>query len=569
MSTTVRSSGPHIESRDTVKRAMWDVSIALIPVIAAAGIFFGPWALYLIFASAFATAIVEIPFVWKQLSWRNPLGDGSAFLAGLLFGLTLAPGSPWWIPIFGAVMIVVVAKQAFGGLGHNFFNPALVARAILLAAYPGLSTGWRVPLEYDAVTTATPLTGAGADYLELFLGYIPGSIGEVSALALLIGAAYLLVRGILGWRVTIGYLGAAVVTALILGVDPLFTILAGSIMFAALFMASDMVTSPVARFPQLIYGIGCGVLTVTIRELTILPEGTTYAVLIMNGLTPLINATVVQTFFGDVVKRGRRFMVAGASAAVLLVAVGVAFGTGALGSFVDSFYVDGTTRQDLALFFPGARHVHRYDSERDGVRVEQVFLNREPAGYLVYASEYGYKSRIDMVLALDTEDRIIGIRVADHNESATLGALVRRPSFLNQFLRRTTDNPDAVVDSLDVISGATVSSRAVATAVREALSFRVAPPAPAGRIETGEDGEYEGTGSGYNGRIRVQVTVEGGEVTAIGILSHSESPDIGEPALERISEAVIDRQSLDVDMVSGATGTSRGVIGAIRNALGD
>ncbi|TVR66582.1 MAG: electron transporter RnfD, partial [Spirochaetaceae bacterium] len=207
---------------------MWEVSAALLPATVAAGIFFGPWAMYLIFASAFGAAIMERPFSPGGFSLNQPLGDGSAFLAGLLFGLTLAPGTPWWVPFLGAALIVFVAKQAFGGIGHNVFNPALVARGILLLAYPALVTEWRVPLDYDAVTTATPLAGASATYLELFLGNVAGSIGEVSALALLVGAAYLFFRGFVGWRISVGYLGASMFFLIVMGLYESDTRRAGS-----------------------------------------------------------------------------------------------------------------------------------------------------------------------------------------------------------------------------------------------------------------------------------------------------------------------------------------------------
>ncbi|TVQ98724.1 MAG: RnfABCDGE type electron transport complex subunit D [Spirochaetaceae bacterium] len=567
MKETVRRSGPHIESRDSVRRTMWEVSAALLPAAAAAGILFGPYALYLIFASAITASILDRPFAPGGFSIKHPLGDGSAFLAGMLFGLTLAPGSPWWIPFFGAAVVVFIGKQAFGGIGHNVFNPALVARGILLLAYPALVTEWRLPLNYDTVTAATPLEGASASYLELFLGYIPGSIGEVSALALLIGAVYLFARGYVGWRISVGYLGAAVLTALALGMDPLFTILSGSLMFAALFMATDMVTSPVGRGARLIYGIGCGVLTVLIRRFTQYPEGVTFAVLLMNGITPLLDVSIVDSFFGEVAKRRRRLIAAVAAVLVLVLGLGVGFGSGALQRLVGDYYVDGTVRRDMRLFFDDAHHALHYDSEREDVRVEQVYRKTEPVGYLVYASGAGYKSTIRMVVALDMDERVIGLRVVDHGESATLGGLVRRPSFLNQFLRRSTAEPAAVVDTLQPITGATVSSRAVANAVEQALLFREAPRAPQTRLTLTTDGIFAGTGRGYNGPIRIEATVDGNRVTAIDVLSHIETPDIGAPALRRIADTVIASQSLDVDVVSGATASSRGLLAAIHDAL--
>jgi RnfABCDGE-type electron transport complex D subunit len=547
---------------------MWEVSAALLPAVLAALIFFGPYSLYLVFASALAAAIIDRPFTPGGFSLRNPLGDGSAFLAGMLFGLTLSPGSPWWIPFFGAGLVVFVGKQAFGGVGHNVFNPALVARGILLIAYPALVTQWRMPLEFDAISAVTPLEGGSASYLELFLGNVPGSLGEVSALALLIGAGYLVVRGYVGWRISVSYIVAAALTALALGMDPLFTLLSGSLMFAALFMATDMVTSPVGRNASVVYGVGCGVLTVLIRRFTVYPEGVTFAILLMNGFTPLIDVSVVNVFFGQVDKRRRRAIAVAAAVLVTAIGVGVGIGSERLTGFADSYYVDGTVRYDVRAFFPDAKHALRIQSERAGLQVEKIYRDREPVGYLVYSSAPGYRSSIRVVIALDTDERIIGLRVVDQNESTTLGSLVRRPSFLNQFLRRSTADPEAVIDTLQVVSGATASSRAVATAIEQALLFGTAPEPPRTRLKLDSDGVFSGTGRGYNGQIQVQAMVSNGRVTAITVLSHAETAGIGEPALGRIINAVIDTQSLEVDRVSGATASSRGLLAAIDQAIG-
>ncbi|TVQ17531.1 MAG: FMN-binding protein, partial [Spirochaetaceae bacterium] len=488
--------------------------------------------------------------------------------AGMLFGLTLSPGTPWWIPFFGAALVVFVGKQAFGGVGHNIFNPALVARGVLLIAYPALVTEWRVPLDFDAVTAATPLEGGAASYLDLFLGNVPGSIGEVSALALLIGAGYLMARGYVGWRISASYVVAAALTALALGMDPLYTILSGSLMFAALFMATDMVTSPVGRSARVVYGIGCGVLTVLIRRYTVYPEGVTFAVLLMNGITPLIDVSVVNAFFGQVEKRRRRAVAVAAAAAVIAVGVGVGIAGDRMSAFANAYYVDGTVRYDMRAFFPDARHALRVDSEREGLQIEQVYRDREPVGYLVYSSAPGYKSEIRVAVALDNDERIVGLRIVDQNESTTLGSLVRRPSFLNQFLRRSSADPGAVIDTLQVVTGATASSRAVATAIEQALLFRTAPEPPRARLELDTDGVFTGSGRGYGGPIRVEVTVDAGRVTAVEVVSHSETVGIGAPALGRVADAVIDAQSLDVDTVSGATASSRGILAAIDEAIG-
>lgn len=574
MSTPVPYSGPHIQSRDSVRRKMWEVAAALLPATIAATVFFGPYALYLVLASAVTAAVLERPFTPGGFSWREPLGDGSAFLAGMLLGLTLSPGSPWWIPLLGAALVVFVGKQAFGGIGHNIFNPALVARAILLLAYPALLTEWRAPFAPDVVTTATPLVVAGgatpgSDYLSLFLGNVAGSIGETSVLALAIGAAFLVYRGFVGWQISLTYIGSAALTAWLIGVDPLTAVLAGSLMFAALFMATDMVTSPVGRSARVVYGVGCGVLTILIRHFTLYPEGTTFAILLMNGATPLIDVLVVDSFFGEVDRRIARTTTAVAAIAVSAVVLVAGFGAGTLPQRTNDYYVTASTRQDIRNFFPGARHAMAYAAARQTVKVEQVYAGQEPVGYLLYTAARGYKSTIRVVVALDMAERIIGLRVADHAESATLGALVRRPSFLGQFLRRSTADPTAPVSSLQAISGATVSSRAVASAIEEALLFRTAPPDPRSTLPltVGPDGVYVGTARGYNAPITVRVTVGGGRVRTIEVTSHAETPGIGEPALSRLASAVIAAQSLQIDMVSGATGSSRGFLGAVQAAI--
>lgn len=562
------ASGPFIESRDSVRRSMWEVCGALLPVTAAALLFFGPWSLYLVFASALSATLFEVLVVRGDYTWRNPLGDGSAFLAGMLFGLTLSPGTPWWIPFLGAAIVVVVGKQAFGGLGNNLFNPALVARAVLLLAYPALVMEWRVPFDYDAVTSATPLSGAPDGYLALFLGNTAGSIGETSVLALLIGAVFLYVRGFIGWRISVSYIAAAAVTALILGIDPLHAILSGSLMFAALFMSTDMVTSPVARSARVVYGIGCGVLTVLIREFTVYPEGVTFAVLLMNGLTPLIDVTVVDTFFGQVEKRRHRLTLRVAVAAVA--GIGLLAGAGArrLQTFGDAFYVRGEVRHDLRAFFPeDGRYAMPEDAAHPELAVEQVYAREGPLGWLVYSAAPGFYGPIRVVTALDNDRRIIGLRVVEHKESATLGGLVRRPSFLNQFLRRGSADPSAVTTHLQAISGATVSSRAVATAVERALRFQEPPRAPRTGAMSLRDGTFRGAASGYQGRIEVEVTVHDGRIAAVEVTRHGESRRLAEPAFGRLTRRMIEQQQVEVDAISGATGSSRGLMAAVFDAL--
>ena len=226
------------------------------------------------------------------------LWDGSALVTGLLLGLNMPPTVPLWMAALGSVVAIVIGKQVFGGLGHNPFNPALVGRAFLLAAFPVQMTKWIAP--FDAVSASTPLAqGAGGiyGYGHLYLGLVPGSLGETSAFALLLGALYLLYREYIDWRIPVGYLGTVAVISLLAGQDPLFQLLSGGLMLGALFMATDMVTTPITRAGRWIFGIGAGSDPAVIR-LWGWRRRVTYSILIMNGLAPLINRWTRPRIFG-------------------------------------------------------------------------------------------------------------------------------------------------------------------------------------------------------------------------------------------------------------------------------
>ena len=567
MSGDFQNTGPHISDKPSVRTGMLSVVWALIPATVASAIFFGPYALYLVLASALAATLFEWPLRKTHHTLRTPLGDGSAFLAGMLFGLTLSPGSPWWIPFLGAALVVLVGKHAFGGLGNNLFNPALVARGILLLAYPALVTAWRVPFAYDTITIATPMEGAEAGFLALFLGNVAGSIGETSALALLVGALYLQWRGFLKWRIPVAFIGAAFVTAYFLGMHPLQAVLSGSLLFGALFMATDWVTSPTGRTACWWYGIGCGVLTILLRQYTVYPEGITFAILLMNGLSPVLERLFADPIFGQVEKRWKRRTTAIAAVVGFLILGLAGYGSIRMHAFLDRFYVTGSVRRDLHDFFPqGSRYVAAYPVERDDIIVERVYSREGAAGYLIYTEKTGFYGPIRMLTVLDNDERIVGLRVIQHNESATLGGLIRRPSFLRQFLRLNTQYPHLAVDRLHAITGATVSSRAVASAIESALKFRE-EPAPPPRSLVLQDGEKIGTGRGYQGSIRVYVKVANGQIENIEVLEHRETQRIAEPAFPRLIDAILAQQNLDIDAVSGATSSSRGFLEAVQNAL--
>ncbi|MFO7941798.1 MAG: RnfABCDGE type electron transport complex subunit D [Bacillota bacterium] len=312
------SSSPHIKDRTTVRGIMFDVVIALIPAIAAATYFFGSSALVTLGSCIAGAFAAEAGVMWAR-GKRIPLSDGSALVTGILLGLTMPPGVPIWLGFVGGAFGVGIGKAIFGGLGLNLFNPALVGRAFLVASFPVLMTTFRWPAEsgswmganFDAVSTATPLAllrfaGTETPLMELFLGRVGGSLGETSALALLIGGAYLILRGVIDWKVPVSYIGMVMILSWIGGGSPLFHMMAGGLLLGAIFMATDYVTSPITPRGKLIFGLGCGLLTYAIRSYGGYPEGVLYSILLMNSTVPLIERFTRPRVFGTGVKADER-----------------------------------------------------------------------------------------------------------------------------------------------------------------------------------------------------------------------------------------------------------------------
>jgi electron transport complex protein RnfD len=307
------SSSPHIHAEQTTGAIMRAVIYALLPACAVSVYFFGLpalWVLLVCMAGCVAAEALCRKIMGREQTWR----DGSAALTGILLALNLPPSTPWWLALLGAVVAVVVAKQIFGGLGYNPFNPALVARVVLLISFPVQMTRWSAPSPggsgLDALTTATPLgemktavmlTGqlpshSGAQTVDYFVGNMGGCLGEVSALALLAGAIYLFWKRIITWHIPLSFIGSVVVLGGIFWLvdparypSPLFHLVTGGLLLGAFFMATDMVTSPVAPVGMLVFGTGCGVVTVLIRLFGGYPEGVSFAILLMNAATPLID----------------------------------------------------------------------------------------------------------------------------------------------------------------------------------------------------------------------------------------------------------------------------------------
>ena len=294
------STAPHVRSPQNTRSLMGDVLIALAPTTIAGIYFFGVSAAIVV-ALATASAIL-FEYLWQKLTHKTiRIGDLSAAVTGLLVGLNLPPTAPWWLPIIGSGLAIILVKQLFGGIGDNFVNPALAARGILLASWPVRMTAFVLPTCFsgaDATTRATVLAGYEASYMDMFLGNIPGCIGEVCKAAILLGFLYMLIRGVITWRIPVTFLAVVFVFSAILGNDPLQAILCGGVMLGAVFMATDYTTSPMSAKGQFIYAAGCGIIVVIIRNFCNYPEGVTYAILVMNIVTPLLDKYVKPRLYG-------------------------------------------------------------------------------------------------------------------------------------------------------------------------------------------------------------------------------------------------------------------------------
>lgn len=300
------STAPHIRCKDSVKTIMRDVLIALLPTTAAGIYLFGLNSALIVAVSVASAVLAE--FVWQKLAKRPVrVKDLSAAVTGLIFALNLPPTAPWWMAMIGSAFAIIVVKQLFGGIGDNFLNPALAARALLLASWPARMTQFVAPTYFsgaDAVSSATVLSESGlqARYIDMFLGRIPGTIGEVCKAAILIGFAYLLIRRVISWQVSVIILAVVALLSCIFGSDPLTAILSGGVMFGAVFMATDYTTSPMTAKGQIIFAVGIGVIIVLIRKFGSYPEGVTYAILFMNIVAPLIDKYVAPRLYGEVKK---------------------------------------------------------------------------------------------------------------------------------------------------------------------------------------------------------------------------------------------------------------------------
>ncbi len=303
------SGSPHVHSDESTKKIMWRVNLAMVPMLLCGIAYFGLNALLISLVSVACCCLFQWLIEKYLLKVSTTVCDGSAVVTGLLLAFNVpATADMIWLVAIGALVAIGVGKMTFGGLGKNPFNPALVGRVFLLISFPVQMTTWPTvgkwfPMSLDTTTGATPLgifkeSGLSdmPGLMDAFLGHIGGSFGEVSAIAILIGAIYLLWRKVISWHIPVAFIGTAFIFSGILWLvnpeqflNPVMTIFTGGIMLGACFMATDMVTSPMSKTAQLIFGFGCGLLTIIIRNWGAYPEGVSFAILLMNAITPLLN----------------------------------------------------------------------------------------------------------------------------------------------------------------------------------------------------------------------------------------------------------------------------------------
>ncbi len=300
------TSSPHLTSTSTTRHIMLDVIIALLPAGIAACVMFG-WHSALLIAATVLSAVV-FEFLFRLIAKRqNSIGDLSAVVTGLLLAYNLPPKFPIWMAVIGSFIAIVIVKQCFGGIGQNFANPAITARIVLLASFPAAMTAWLTA--YDGISSATPLammksdailTADGPTIFGALIGNADtiGCIGEVSRLLLILGGIYLMIRKVIVPIIPICYIGTVGIFTWIIGADPVIHMLSGGLILGAFFMATDYATSPTHARGRVIFGIGCGILTVVIRMWSNLPEGVSYSILFMNILTPLIERATYPRPFG-------------------------------------------------------------------------------------------------------------------------------------------------------------------------------------------------------------------------------------------------------------------------------
>lgn len=507
------SSSPHGRSGDTTSSIMFDVAIALVPATAFGIYWFKLPAVIIILLSVITALLTEFLFQ-KVTHQKVTIADGSALVTGLLLALNLSPEVPWWMPIIGSVFAILFVKQLFGGLGQNFMNPALAARCFLLISFAGKMSTFAV----DGVTGATPLAelkaGNPVNVVDMFLGFTGGTIGEVSTLAILIGAIYLVLRKVITLWIPISYIVTFAVFVLLFGGEgfnmPFLAaqLCGGGLMLGAFFMATDYVTSPITKKGKVVFGMLLGVLTGVFRLFGPSAEGVSYAIILGNITVPLIERVTMPTAFGYGKRKGLPQKKQKGSVkqidAVKLFVITLLAGLilGGVYQVTKTVIEENENKAKVAAYqqvCPGAVDFVETDSFKqmlpkanssdmfaDGtlgnVLINEALMGVDAAGnqvgYVVNASSKdGFGGEIILTVGFDAQLKVKGIQIMTINETAGLGMKAKEPEFMNQFKDKLVEQfavtkIGAQTESdINALSGATITSKAVTGAVNAALKF--------------------------------------------------------------------------------------------------
>jgi electron transport complex protein RnfD len=496
---------PHTIRLENTTALMGSVLIALTPAAAFGVALFGIQALLNIAVSIGSAVAGEALF--RRVTGQDArLKDLSACVTGLLLALVIPPSTPLWMTALGSLFAIIVAKEFFGGLGANLFNPALAGRAFMLISFPGAMLTWLKPaasgslFRPDGMTSPTPLgivNGGGTVeglpgfsdkfevYKELFLGFRGGCVGETSILLILGGAVFLLVTKVIDWRAPMAMLATSVIGSVVFGIDPLFTLLNGGLVFGAFFMATDYTSAPVTEAGKLIFGAGAGIMVVILRKFGDYPEGVMFSILLMNALAPFLDRILYNK------TRGIKDSITMAAAIVIitiLACAGVTFAQKAIAQVAETI-MRKKTEAAQKLLFPAAEFetiTGQIKSSNPAVVFAGEYAamrNGEVVGVIINSSSRGYSAPITALVGVSAEGTITGVRIMKNIDTPGIGTKVSDPAFFidgraktktfyGQFNGMSANNTIALrKDGGDVVAVtmATISSRAVALLVSEAL----------------------------------------------------------------------------------------------------
>jgi len=526
---------PQLRQPSTTSAMMWDVIVALIPTLGMAVFFFGLRALVLCAISIGSCVFFE--WGYRRLTHQSDTcSDLSACVTGLLLALSLPASSPYWVPIFAGAFSIIVVKQFYGGLGKNFMDPALAGR-MLAATLPTLMTTWSRPLhrlpllQVDVVSAATPMSYLHEGVLppdltlpQMFLGQRGGCMGEVSAFMLLLGFAYLVLRRVISIRVPAAYLGTVALTALLLcpaGISPLlwcaYQLLGGGLLLGAFFFATDPTTTPVTPRGQVMFGVGCGLLTMLLRCRSSYPEGVGWAILTMNCMVWLVDRIGLPRQFGignfaatrQLLGRARsslaqiHFVKPHLSPRLKWLREGKMPGEEHLDQMRSTVKVLAPLALVLIVTCLGIFGIHRFtdlDTARAEIRAQQELLAQvmpqadysseapyrasgalsitagytaegELVGYCIEVQSQGFGGMVTMVVGVDLDGKVTGVAVTSHSETKTIGTAAMEPAALRRYVGRSGTIRTAGANSVDTVTGATVTSKAIIAGVNRALAI--------------------------------------------------------------------------------------------------